>query len=125
MGGELSHEEKRHGEKCLMGRNVIWGEMLRGEMSWGEMLRGELSFGVKCYRAAIKVSFHSKNCFVSKQKYSIIFQYILENGESVTFIIFKVLFLLFQRLCNISPQKTIHPATFLPTTFLPITSLPI
>ena len=35
-----------------MGRNVIWGEMLRGEMSWGEMLRGELSFGVKCYRAA-------------------------------------------------------------------------
>ena len=49
--GELSHGEKRRGEKCLMGRNVIWGEMLRGEMSWGEMLQGEMSFGVKCYRA--------------------------------------------------------------------------
>ena len=54
--GELSHGEKRHGEKCLMGRNVIWGEMLRGEMSWGEMLRGELSFGVKCYRAILKIA---------------------------------------------------------------------
>ena len=48
---EMSCGEKRRGEKCLVGRNVIWGEMSWGEMSWGEMLRGELSFGVKCYRA--------------------------------------------------------------------------
>ena len=47
----MSCGEKRRGEKCLVGRNVIWGEMSWGEMSWVEMLRGELSFGVKCYRA--------------------------------------------------------------------------
>ena len=34
-----------NGEKCHMGRNVVWGEMSWGEMSQGEMLRGELSLG--------------------------------------------------------------------------------